>query len=167
MTRGSGHPECRECVTEQPKHARTRDEGTVTIVLERINPDTLPTPPTYTHAIVATGNRMLFVAGQEPEDAEGNLVGPGDLATQARQVFANLGHALAAAGARPEQVARITIYVVGHRPEYLPLIEAARVALFGVHKPVDTLVGVQSLARPEYLIEVDATAVLDERTDAW
>lgn len=141
--------------------ARARAEGL------SLSAYVLPTPPTYTHAIVATGNRMLFVAGQEPEDADGNLVGPGDLATQARQVFANLGHALAAAGARPEQVARITIYVVGHRPEYLPLIEAARVALFGVHKPVDTLVGVQSLARPEYLIEVDATAVLDERTDAW
>ena len=61
--------------------------------------------------------------------------------------------------ARTDQVAKITIFVVRHRPEYLPVIEDARVSLFGDHKPVDTLVGVESLARPEYLIEVDAIAV--------
>ena len=80
---------------------------------------------------------------------------------QARQAFANLGRALAAAGARPDQVARITIFVVGHRPEFLPIIEAARVAVFGNHKPTDTLVGIETLAEPGYLIEVDAIAVLD------
>jgi enamine deaminase RidA (YjgF/YER057c/UK114 family) len=129
------------------------------MTLERINPEGLTTPTAYTHVIVATGSRLVFIASQEPEDAQGNLVGPGDLAAQARQVFANLGHALAAAGARPEQVAKITIYVVHHQPENLPVIEEARVALFGDHKPADTLVGVATLARPEYLIEVDAVAV--------
>ena len=84
------------------------------------------------------------------------------MAIQARQVFANLGRALAAAGARPEQVAKITIYVVNHRRDYLPVIEAGRVALFGDHKPVDTLVGVATLSNPEYLIEVDAIAVIDD-----
>jgi enamine deaminase RidA (YjgF/YER057c/UK114 family) len=83
------------------------------MTLELINPEDLPTPATYTHVIVATGSRLVFVAGQEPEDEEGNLVGPGDLAVQARQVFANLGRALAAADARPEQVTKITIFVVG------------------------------------------------------
>jgi enamine deaminase RidA (YjgF/YER057c/UK114 family) len=129
------------------------------MTLEAINPEGLPSPRTYTHVVIATGSRLVLVAGQEPEDAHGNLVGPGDLAAQARQVFANLGRALAAGGARPEQVAKITIYVVHHRPEYLPVIEAARVTLFGDHKPADTLVGVESLARPGYLIEVDAIAV--------
>lgn len=131
------------------------------MTLRLINPSDLPVPPTYTHVVVATGTRLVFVAGQEPEDADGNLTGAGDLAVQARQVFANLGRALAAAGARPDQVAKITIYVVRHRPEYLPVIEAARIALFGDHKPADTLVGVETLARPGYLIEVDAFAVLD------
>jgi enamine deaminase RidA (YjgF/YER057c/UK114 family) len=107
-------------------------------------------------------SRLVFVAGQEPEDSQGNVVGLGDLAAQARQVFANLGRALAAAGARTDQVAKVTIFVVRHRPEYLPAIEDARVALFGDHRPVDTLVGVESLARPEYLIEVDAIAVADD-----
>jgi enamine deaminase RidA (YjgF/YER057c/UK114 family) len=76
-------------------------------------------------------------------------------------VFANLGRALAAAGARPEQVAKITIFVANYRREHLPVIEAGRVALFGDHKPADTLVGVETLSNPEFLIEVDAIAVVD------
>ena len=132
------------------------------MTLECINPDDLPVPLTYTQGVVATGSRFVFVAGQEPEDREGNLVGPGDFATQARQVFANLGRALAAAGARPDQVTKITIYVTDYRrDEHLPVIEEARVALFGNHKPVDTLLGVAALS-PGYLIEVDAIAVTDD-----
>jgi len=129
------------------------------MTLECINPENLPTPSTYTQVVVATGSRLVFVAGQEPEDEHGNLVGAGDLAAQARQVFANVGRALAAADARPEQVTKISIFVVGHRREYLPVIEEARVALFGDHKPADTLVGVQTLSNPDYLIEVEAIAV--------
>jgi enamine deaminase RidA (YjgF/YER057c/UK114 family) len=131
------------------------------MTLELINPDELPTPESYTQVIAATGSRMVFVAGQMAEDAQGNLVGPGDLAAQARQVFANVGRALAAAGAKPEQVTKITIYVVHHRPEYLPEISAARVAVFGEHKPADALIGVEALAEPKYLIEVDAIAIVD------
>ena len=131
------------------------------MALERINPDELPTPESYTQVISAVGSRFVFVAGQVAEDAEGKLVAPGDLAAQARQAFANVGLALAAAGARPEQVARITIYVVNHRPEYMRDISAARIAVFGDHRPADTLLGVETLAEPGYLIEVDAIAVVD------
>ena len=130
------------------------------VTLECINPPDLPTPPTYSHVVIATGTKLVFVAGQEPEDEAGNLVGDGDLAAQARQVFANVGRALVAAGARPDQVAKITIYVVDYRHEHLPVIEAARVAVFGDHKPADTLLGVEKLSRSEYLIEVDAFAVI-------
>ena len=70
------------------------------MTLEFINPEDLPTPATYTHVVIATGSRLVFVAGQEPEDEYGNLIGAGDLAVQARQVFSNVGRALAAAGAR-------------------------------------------------------------------
>jgi enamine deaminase RidA (YjgF/YER057c/UK114 family) len=131
------------------------------MTLELINPEDLHTPQSYTHAIAATGSRLVFVAGQAADDVQGNLVGPGDLAAQAHQAFANVGRALAAAGATPEQVTRITIYVVDHRPEYLPVISEARIAVFGDHKPTDVLVGVQTLAEPGYLIEVDAIAVVD------
>ncbi|MBD8900585.1 RidA family protein [Rhodanobacter sp. DHG33] len=131
------------------------------MTLECINPKDLPTPQTYSQVVVATGTRWVFVAGQEPEDVHGNLVGRGDLATQAHQVFANLGRALTAVGAVPKQVAKITIYVVNYdRDEHLPIIEAARVTVFGDHKPVDTLLGVATLS-PGYLIEVDAIAIID------
>jgi enamine deaminase RidA (YjgF/YER057c/UK114 family) len=131
------------------------------MTLEYINPADLPTPETYTQVVVARGTRLVFVSGQEPEDVQGKLVGRGDLAAQARQVFANLGRALAAAGALPQQVAKITIYVVNHKREYLPIIEEARVSLFGDHKPADVLVGIATLSNPDYLIEVDAVAVVD------
>ncbi len=131
------------------------------MTLECINPKDLPTPTGYTQVVVATGTRLIFVAGQEPEDIDGKLVGPGDLAVQARQVFTNLGRALAAAGALPEQVAKITIYVVNYdRDRHLAIIEEARVALFGDHKPADVLLGVTALS-PGYLIEIDAFAVVD------
>ena len=131
------------------------------MALELINPDGLSTPESYTHVVAATGGRMVFVAGQVADDPQGNVVGSGDLAAQARQAFANLGRCLAAAGARPDQVARITIYVVQLRPEQLPDISAARIAVFGDHLPADTLVGVQTLAEPGFLIEVEAIAVVD------
>jgi len=126
-----------------------------------INPDSLPTPETYTQVVVATGSQWVFVSGQEPEDMHGKLVGRGDLAAQASQVFGNLGRALAAAGAQPGQVCKITIYVVNHKREYLPIIEEARAALFGDHKPTDVLVGIATLSNPDYLIEVDAIAIID------
>src|SRR4051812_48730048 len=97
------------------------------MTLKCINPSDLPTPQSYTQVVVATGSKLVFVSGQEPEDVNGNLVGPGDLAAQARQVYANLGRALAAAGAGPQQVAKITVYVVNYkRDECLAIIEEAR-----------------------------------------
>jgi enamine deaminase RidA (YjgF/YER057c/UK114 family) len=135
------------------------------MTIECINPDDLPTPATYTQVVVATGSKLVF-SGQEPEDIQGKLVGRGDLAVQARQVFGNLGRALAAAGARPEQVTKITIYVVDYkRDECLPIIEGARIALFGDHKPADVVVGVATLS-PDYLIEVDAIAMIDDNTES-
>jgi enamine deaminase RidA (YjgF/YER057c/UK114 family) len=131
------------------------------MTLERINPQTLSTPLAYSHVVVASGGKLVFVAGQEPEDERGNLVGPGDLGAQAHQVFGNVGRALAAAGAVPEQVTKITIFVAHYRREYLSAIDEARMALFGDHKPADTLVGVEALSRPEYLIEVEAMAIVD------
>ncbi|HJR73607.1 MAG TPA: RidA family protein [Luteimonas sp.] len=131
------------------------------MALKYINPSELPPQQSYTQVVVATGSKMVFVSGQEPEDINGNLVGHGDLAVQARQVYANLGRALAAAGAGPEHVARITIYVVNYnRDKCLPIIEAARKTLFGDYKPADVVLGVTSLS-PGYLIEVDAIAVID------
>jgi enamine deaminase RidA (YjgF/YER057c/UK114 family) len=125
-----------------------------------VNPEDLPTPETYSHVTIARGSRLVFVAGQVAEDAGGNLVGAGDMTAQAHQAFANVGRALVAAGARPDQVTKITIYVAGYRRDHLAQIEEGRVALFGAHKPADTLVGVAALSHADYLIEVDAVAVV-------
>lgn len=131
------------------------------MTLELINPQELHTPQSYTHVIVATGSRMVFIAGQVAEDASGTLIGRDDLAAQAQQAFTNVGHALAAAGARPSDVTKLTIYVAGYRPEYIPDISKARISVFGDHKPVDALIGVETLFEPGYLIEVEAVAVVD------
>src|SRR5215472_3563952 len=119
------------------------------MTLDLIDPQDLPTAPTYTQVIVASGSRMVFVAGQVAQDSDGNVVAPGDLAGQARQTFANVGRALAAAGARPNQVTKITTYIVGYSPEYRALVADPRAALFGDHRPASTLVGVEALARPD------------------
>ena len=113
------------------------------MTLERINPSDLPTPATSTQVVVEMGTKMIFVSGQEPEDLQGKLVGRGDFAAQAHQVFTNLGRALAAAGALPAHVAKITVYVVDYQRDFhLPMIEAARISLFGDHKAADTILGV-------------------------
>jgi enamine deaminase RidA (YjgF/YER057c/UK114 family) len=72
------------------------------MTIQPINPADLPAQATYTHVVVAAGTALVFIAGQEPEDVHGTSVAPGDLAGQARPVYANLGRALTAAGARPD-----------------------------------------------------------------
>jgi enamine deaminase RidA (YjgF/YER057c/UK114 family) len=131
------------------------------LTLECINPKDLPTPEMYTQVVVATGSKLAFISGQQPEDIHGKLVGDGDFAAQAGLAFGNLGRALAAAGARPEQVCKITIYIVDYkRDEHLPIIEEAQIALFGDHKPANVVVGIAMMS-PGYLIEVDAIAIID------
>jgi enamine deaminase RidA (YjgF/YER057c/UK114 family) len=129
------------------------------MTVQCINPADLPVPEIYSQVVVATGSKMVFVSGQQPEDIRGKLVGEGDFAAQARLAFGNLGRALAAAGARPDQVCKITIYVVDYdRDEHVPIIEAAQISLFGDHKPTNVIVGIAMMS-PGYLIEVDAIAV--------
>lgn len=129
--------------------------------LKCINPKDLPTPEMYTQVVVATGSRFVFVSGQQPEDLHGKLVGHGDFAAQAHLSFGNLGRALAAAGARPAQVCKITIYVADYQRDlHVPIIEAAQIALFGDHKPANVVVGIATMS-PGYLIEVDAIAIVD------
>jgi enamine deaminase RidA (YjgF/YER057c/UK114 family) len=124
-----------------------------------INPEDISVPETFTHVIMAKGSKMVFIAGQVAED-DGKLVGAGDMGAQSRQVFANIGRCLKAAGARPDQVTKLTIFVANYKRDYLPQIEEGRVLLFGNHKPTDTLVGVAALSHPDYMLEVDAVAVV-------
>src|ERR1700746_3724981 len=131
------------------------------MTVDTINPKDLPTPEMYTQVIVARGSKLVFVSGQQPEDIHGKLVGHGDFAAQACLAFGNLCRARAAVVARPEQVCKITIYIVDYkRDEHVPIIEQAQIGLFGDHKPANGVVGIATMS-PGYLIEVDAIAVID------
>ena len=89
-------------------------------MIERINAPGLSDPPGYSHAVVASGGRLVTTAGAVPLDAEGNLVGRGDYAAQTLQVLHNLGLALAAAGTSGGNVLKTTVYVVTEVRSDLP-----------------------------------------------
>lgn len=131
------------------------------MTIQRHNPTELSEPTGYSQVTVATGRRTVFVAGQVAVDSRGNVVGTGDLGAQAKQAFQNVAAALKSVGAGPADVAKMTWYVVNYSADMLPALAAARREVFGDHAPASTLIGVQALARPEFLIEIEVTAVLD------
>lgn len=132
---------------------------------ENLNPATLSRPGAYSHVTIVTSARQVHVSGQIAFNAAGELVGEGDLAAQTEQVFTNLGHALAAAGASLADVFKIVTYVVGITPDKVATIRTARARFLGDGPyPASTMVGVTGLVHPDLLIEVEAIAAIDERT---
>ena len=127
---------------------------------ERFDAPGLARPPGYSHAAASSGDRLVLTAGAVPLDAEGNLVGPGDLAAQARQVLRNLGLALEAAGAGWEDVLKTTVYVVTEDRKDLADVWAV-VQASPVAAAASTLLGVSSLGYEGQLVEIEATAVCD------
>lgn len=118
--------------------------------------------PAYSHVAVTSGARTIYTAGQVSIDENGAIVGAGDLAAQTAQVMRNVGLALKASGASFDDVVKITTYVVDYKPEQRAIIGKARAPFFaGRTPPASTLVGVQALAAPEWLIEIEAIAVVD------
>lgn len=77
-----------------------------------VNPDGLPKPDAYRQLSIATGSKLVFLAGQVARDADGRHVGEGDLAAQVEQSYLNIGTALAAVGASFDDVAKLTVHVV-------------------------------------------------------
>ncbi len=122
-----------------------------------ISPDNVHKPPTYSH-VVKAGN-TYYVAGQTALDVNGNLVGPGDVVAQAEQVYKNIRDVLEATGSGLKDVVKITTYLTDAAS--IPLIREVRQKFFTGPQPAATLVVISQLARPELLIEVEATAVLD------
>ena len=128
--------------------------------IERINPAGLRVPPTYSPVVRVSGGTTVYISGQVPVDVEGNLVGEGDFAAQAKQVYENLRLALASVGGDFSNVARMTTYIVNYTPELRDALGAVRSAAMGDARAASTLLGVQALAVPGYLIEVEAIAVV-------
>jgi enamine deaminase RidA (YjgF/YER057c/UK114 family) len=117
----------------------------------------------FSQAVTTKGGKFVHVAGQTAWDTELNIVGAGDLAAQGRQALENVKLALEAAGATLADVIRTRIYVVNYKPEHVQIIGALNKEFFpGDTPPVSTLLGVQSLAVPDFLIEIEVTAVVDD-----
>lgn len=130
--------------------------------IDRSNPAGLSPPTGYTHVTVVPAGRQVHISGQVALDAEGNVVGKGDLAKQTEQVFANLKTALAAAGADFSKVFKMVTYVVNLTPDKLPAVRGVRGRIFGEGPyPASTLVGVTALVNPDLLIEIEVIAALD------
>ncbi|WP_431041500.1 RidA family protein [Streptomyces sp. P1-3] len=116
----------------------------------------------YSHVVWGTG-RFVAVSGQIALDEKGDLVGEGDPAAQARQVFANLGRCLAAAGATFADVVKLTYFVtdIDHLP---PIREARDEVVDPARPPASSAVQVTALIRPELLLEIEAYAIVGETT---
>ncbi len=129
------------------------------------NPDGLPKPDFYHQVSVATGSRLVLVAGQLANDADGTLVGEGDLAAQVEQCYVNVGMALAAAGATFADVVKLTVYVADPRPGQMPQffegISRAAARLGVTPQAPLTGIFVAGLADPDARVDIEATAVVE------
>jgi len=131
---------------------------------EVINPESMYDSILYgfSHAARSDGSTLIHCAGQVAWDSEYRVVGGNDIGEQARQACRNLKAVLRAAGATPADVVRMRTYIVGHKPEYLEPVAAAIAEFYGDVTPAaNTLVGVQALALPDFLIEIEVTAQID------
>ncbi|SDY72371.1 Enamine deaminase RidA, house cleaning of reactive enamine intermediates, YjgF/YER057c/UK114 family [Saccharopolyspora shandongensis] len=130
-----------------------------------VNPSGLPEIDAYRQVSIATGSKLVFIAGQVAWDADGVTIGEGDLTAQVEQCYLNVGTALAEVGASFDDVAKLTVYVADWTPDKLPLFMegvARAAAKLGVTPvPPATLLGVAALHVPEHLVEVEATAIID------
>ena len=123
-----------------------------------VNPANLPDPPggLYSH-IVQVGD-TVYLSGQLARDADGNVVGEGDVAAQFRQVWANVSTALESVGGSLDDLVKTTTFVVG--PENVAALREARQQALPKPPPASTMVVVAALANPACLVEVEGIAVL-------
>ena len=126
--------------------------------IQRINPEGMTQPTSYTH--VVRFDRLLFIAGQVSTDSDGNVIGAGDMRAQVRQVHENLKAVLASQGADFGDVTKITIYTT----DIDAFRESAdiRSEYWSEGAPASTLVQIDRLARPVFLVEIEATAIAPE-----
>ena len=132
--------------------------------VQHINPDVLSKNPAFTNVISVTGNvKTIYIGGQDAVDASGTIVGKGNIKQQTEQVFSNLQAALKAGGAELENVIKWNIYIVQGQP-IQPAFEVFQ-NVWGrrPNPPAITVMFVFGLANPEFLVEMDAIAVVPEK----
>jgi enamine deaminase RidA (YjgF/YER057c/UK114 family) len=127
-----------------------------------LNPAELNKPKFYTHAVTASGPaQLVYVSGQVSWDANGAVVGKGDMRAQSEQVFKNVGAALKAAGAGWDDVVKMNGYVVGMSAERVSAYREVRQRFLKEGAlPASTLVGVEALVHPDLLLEVEVVAAI-------
>ena len=131
---------------------------------EYINPNNLfqSLPHGFSQIVVATGKKMVFISGQTAWDEGKNIVGRDSVLEQARQAFRNLEKAMEAAGGTLKDIVALRIYVVDYQAESGTAVGIALREFFSPENPpTSTWIGISALAVPEFLIEIEATAVLD------
>jgi len=111
----------------------------------------------YSH--VARAGNTLYIAGQVAKDKEGNLVGKGDVEAQVRQVYTNLKNILDEAGGNMQNIVKMTTFLTHYN--YIETFRSVRDAFFQEPCPPNTLLFVESLALPDFMVEIEAIAVLD------
>ena len=131
---------------------------------EIFSPATLPPPVGYSHIAKVNKGTMIYLAGQVSSDASGKLVGEGNFEAQAERVFANVKIAVEAAGATMADIVKMNIYLVAEvSQDEVPKMRAIRDRYVNTAKPpASTLVVVSRLARPGWLLEIEAIAALDD-----
>ncbi|MBY5905379.1 RidA family protein [Rhizobium leguminosarum] len=142
-----------------PAAATANEDG---LKLDIVNPKNLydPSPNGYSTAvIVPRQGRLAYISGQGGQDSTGAL--SPDFAVQVKQAYANLRTALDALGARPDQVAKLTVFVVDHDMSKLEVLTRSVKDMFGASLPAQTLIPVPKLAIDPMLFEVEATVVLE------
>lgn len=132
------------------------------MTLDRVNPPELARPSGFSHAVVVTGGRLVFLAGQTALDETGRLVPDGGIVGQFERALTNLLTALEAAGGTPEHLARVTIYATDPEDYRAHAAEIGRVwrSLAGRDYPAMALIGVTRLWDVDALVELDGIAVL-------
>lgn len=115
--------------------------------------------PTKGYSHVARAGNTLYIAGQVAKDVNENLVGQGDISAQAEQVFTNLKNVVEEAGGKLEDIVKMTTYLT--HPGYIETYRAVRNKYFAEPMPPNTLVIIESLATPDFMMEVEAIAVVD------
>ena len=129
--------------------------------VEHLNPEGLNRNPAFTNVVVVSGPvRTIYVGGQDAVTAEGEVVGKGDLAAQTEQVLVNLQTALAASGAGPEHVIKWNLLVVEGQSIEQGYAAFQRVWGNRPNPPLITAAFVSALANPDFLVEMDAIAVV-------
>jgi enamine deaminase RidA (YjgF/YER057c/UK114 family) len=128
--------------------------------IARTNPPDLGTPPGYSQIVEVSASKMIFIAGQTALDRDGNVVGPGDFAAQAAQVFDNLTVALQAVGCTPVNLVKLTVFLtdIGNLSDYREARNRFFAKVTPPAAPAVTLVEVSKLYGPQFLIEIEAIA---------